>query len=61
MRMTGFIVAMMIAAAIFTTCVDGNKFFYHREIKVLRHLKRFNKPALKSIKVHILYKFHDKN
>ncbi|KAL9302753.1 putative neprosin [Arabidopsis thaliana] len=49
-RMTGFIVAMMVAAAIFTTCVDGNKFFYHREIKVLRHLKRFNKPALKSIK-----------
>ncbi|CAL9236865.1 unnamed protein product [Arabidopsis halleri] len=50
MRMTGFIVALMVTAAIFVICVDGNEFFDRREIKVLRHLKRFNKPAVKSIK-----------
>ncbi|EFH56355.1 hypothetical protein ARALYDRAFT_903838 [Arabidopsis lyrata subsp. lyrata] len=50
MRMTGFIVAVMVTAVIFVICVDGNEFFDHREIKVLRHLKRFNKPTVKSIK-----------
>ncbi|KAG7574856.1 Neprosin activation peptide [Arabidopsis suecica] len=50
MRMTGFIVALMVTAAIFVICVDGNEFFDPREIKVFRHLKRFNKPAVKSIK-----------
>lgn len=51
MKMAGFTVALMVIAVTITICVDGNEFSNHREVKILRQLKRLNKPGLKSIEV----------
>lgn len=61
MRMAGFTVALalMVIGATIAFRVDGNEFSHHQEVEILRHLKRLNKPAVKSIKVGILYKFHE--
>ncbi|KAF2566586.1 hypothetical protein F2Q68_00023907 [Brassica cretica] len=51
MRMASFTVALMVIAATITIRVDGHEFSHHQEVKILRHLKRLNKPAVKSIKL----------
>ncbi|CAN6994854.1 unnamed protein product [Brassica rapa subsp. trilocularis] len=50
MRMASFTVALMVIAATIAIRVDGHEFSHHQEVKILRHLKRLNKPAVKSIK-----------
>lgn len=51
MKMAGFTVALMVIAVTITIYVDGNESSNHREVKILRHLKRLNKPGLKYIEV----------
>ena len=53
MSMAGFTVALALMVIVSTIAVrvDGNEFSHHKEVKILRHLKRLNKPPVKSIKV----------
>lgn len=51
MGTAGFVVALMMIVVIVSPCVYGKGSSTRQEIDVQRLLKRFNKPALKSIKV----------
>uniref|UniRef100_A0A1J3CT38 Neprosin PEP catalytic domain-containing protein n=1 Tax=Noccaea caerulescens TaxID=107243 RepID=A0A1J3CT38_NOCCA len=50
MGMAGFVEALMMIVFIISPCVYGKGSSNHQEIDVQKLLKRFNKPALKSIK-----------